>query len=163
MHVGQAPSFEALVGWEFDGVNTARLAAPVRKFRKGFYDGPPRERRGPEPCIHGFNIPIHQDGVMQPHRAKPSDDEPRRFGFYRVHSVDPAARDARYPAALLLDYGLGRNPVLDPSSRLRDYLVQIYPDDSDLLLGHAFVALTRCRISMGFFVLTRARRHRFGG
>ena len=163
MHIGVSPEFTSLSGWEFDGINTGRLAAPVRKFRKGFYHGPERGPAGPTSCIHGYNVPIHQDGLGRPHRAKPDDESPRRFGFYRVQAVDPASRDRRYPGALLLDYGLGGNHPLDPSSRLRDYLVQIYPDDPDLLLGHAFYAIARCRIPVGFFVLARARTHDFCG
>jgi len=164
MHNGGKPSFEEMAGWEFDGVNTAWIAGlgGVRKFKKGFFDGPARGD-GPEPFIQGYNIPVKQNGVGKPHVAKPREAQPKRFGFYRVHPVQPASRDAKYPNAVLLDYSKGGNFALDPSNLLRDYLVQIYPDDPTLLLGHAFGALLGLRIPISFFILSRNNRHDFTG
>ena len=71
------------------------------------------------------------------------------------------ARDARYPNALLLDYSLGGNGLFGPP--LRDYVVQVYPDDPDLLLGKAYLALAGLRIPLSFFVLKRLRSHDFAG
>lgn len=160
---GVAPSFDELLGWEFDGINVGFVPGllGIRKFRKGFYEGAPRVASGPEPCIHGYNIPVRQDGVERAHQAKPSDAAPKRFGFYRVYSASLAKVHNRYPNALLLDYGLGANG-LDPSGFLRDYLVKV-DGSRDLLLGKAYLALGIIKPFVGFFVLRRSLRHTFSG
>jgi len=148
---GTTPELEALVGWQFRGCNTpnwARLAG-IKKFIKGFY------AEGEK--VYGYNCPVKQDGLSSPWRAKPSDAAPKRFGFYTVERVDPTARDNAYLHAVLLDYGKGDNPLLDPSRGLRDYLVQVSPDNPDLYLGKAYFALGQGRIATSFFVLERDR------
>ncbi len=164
MMQGKAPEFSDLVGWEYAGINTAAAAHwfGFGKFKKGFYQGVPRVSHGPEPYIQGYNVVVHQNGLKEPHRAMPDEDHPKRHGFFRVHAVVSGARDARYPNALLLDYGLGRNGLL-PSAVLRDYVVQVYEDDASLLLGEADLALGPLRIPAGFFVLNRQNRHNFKG
>lgn len=161
---GVAPAFESLVGWEFAGLNTGIVPGllGIRKFKKGFYEGPALAS-GPEPFVQGYNIPVRQSGLDAPHVAKPSDDRPKRFGFYRVHHVVPGARDSKYPNALLLDYGLANAGFLSLPRFLRDYLVQIYPDDDSLLLGVAYVALGPVRLRQDAFVLKRMNRHDFRG
>jgi hypothetical protein len=165
MRDGVAPAFDALAGWEFAGINTAWIASlgGVKKFIKGFYEGPPRTTEGPSPFIQGYNVPVRQNGVGNPHVAKPSPERPKRFGFYRVHHVVPGARHSRFENALLLDYGLGGNPALAPDRVLRDYLVQVYPDNPELLLGYADVAAFGIRFFMSYFVLQRMGRHDFTG
>ena len=79
-------------------------------------------------------------------QAKPTDADPKRFGFYRVVPVDATARDNRYLHALLLDYGLGNNPRTDPSAGLRDYLVQVDRADPDVFLGKAYYAVGPARL-----------------
>ena len=70
--------------------------------------------------------------------------------------VDPTAPDNRYLHALLLDYGQGKNPRLDASAGLRDYLVQVDAGDPDLLLGKAYYALGPVRVpTASFFILER--------
>ena len=78
-----------------------------------------------------------------------------------MHEPVEGARDARYPNSLLLDYSLGGNGLFGPP--LRDYVVQIYPDDPTLLLGKAYLALVGLRIPLSFFVLKRLREHDFAG
>jgi hypothetical protein len=147
---GATPATEALVGWEFRGINTpswARLAG-IKKFVKGFIaheDG----------RITGYNCPVVQDGLARPWRTLPDDSAPKRFGFYAVTPVDPTSRDNAYLHALLLDYGAGGNKPWDPSRGLRDYLVEI---DRDLYLGKAYYALGPIRLGVSFFVLERFRR-----
>lgn len=166
MRAGVAPRFEDLAGWEFAGanVNAASELIGVRKFKKGFYEGgAPRVAAGPTPFLQGYNVVCFQDGLYMAHRAKPSEEHPKRFGYYRVHAVVPGAPDSLYENALLLDYGLGANGVSE-ATLLRDYLVQVYPDDRDLLLGHAFYALPfGLRLSLGIFVLSRVNQHDFKG
>lgn len=159
MRGGVAPTFDSLQGWEFAGTNVGRVSdlLGIRKFKKGFYVGAPRVSDGPEPFLQGYNVVVEQNGVGTPHVARPTDAAARRHGFYRAHAVVPGAIDAVYPNALLLDYGLGRNGI-EPSGLLRDYLVQVYADDRDLLLGRAFLALGRLRVHAGYFVLSRSNR-----
>src|SRR5690606_22005234 len=101
MRNGVAPRFEDLVGWEFGGDNAVPLfrLLGIRKFVKGFYEGPPRSPRGPEPFVQGYNIDVANNADDGPHLLKPSKDAPKRYGFYRVHAVVPGARDDRYPNA----------------------------------------------------------------
>ncbi len=164
MRAGVAPSFDDLRGWEFSGTNAGALTdlLGIRKFKKGFYEGAPRVPRGPTPFIQGYNVVVAQNGIGNPHVAKPNDESPKRHGFYRVHQVVSGARDDKYPNALLLDYGLGKNGG-NPAGLLRDYLVQVDPDDKDLLLGKAYLALLGMRIPVGFFVLVRHNKHEFAG
>jgi hypothetical protein len=163
MQCGVAPRFEDLVGWEWGGGNSvfgARLVG-VRKFVKGFYEGPPRATRGPEPFVQGYNIDTKGNADDAAHVFRGNPDKPKRYGFYRVHRVVERAKDSRYPNALLLDYSLGGNGLFGPP--LRDYLVQVYPDDPDLLLGKAYAAVMGLRIPLSFFVLKRLHRHEFTG
>lgn len=153
---GETPSADALVGWEWRGQNLGPIApfTPFQKFVKGFY----RARAGD---VFGFNIPVVQDGPRRAWTARPSDDAPRRFGFFRVDRVDPASRDNAYLHALLLDYGRGKNPLLDVTKGLRDYVVRVEPGKDDLLLGKAYYALGPARVPAGFFVLERRRPSTF--
>lgn len=157
MRAGIAPTFESLGGWEFAGTNVGAVSdlLGIRKFKKGFYVGAARVPHGPQPFIHGYNVVVEQNGVGKPHIAPAS---PKRHGFYRVHAVVPESMDNVYPNALLLDYGLGRNGI-EPSGLLRDYLVQVYADDADLLLGRAYFAVAGMRIHGGYFVLARDARY----
>ena len=81
----------------------------------------------------------------------------KRFGFYEVYNVDATARDNRYLHAVLLDYGKGENPALDPTQVLRDYVVQVDPANPDLFLGKAYSAFGPVRIPTNFFILERFR------
>jgi hypothetical protein len=152
---GEAPDPERLAGWEFRGTNVAAFTKllGIKKFIKGFY-------RSSAGQLLGYNIPVVQDAVTEPWRYKHG-ESPRRFGFYRVDPVDPAARDNAYLNSLLLDYGRGGNHELDPTSTLRDYLVRVERGADDLLLGKAFVAVGPLRVPVGFFVLERLRASAF--
>src|SRR5688500_12982126 len=76
MRRGQAPSLQALAGWEWRGLNTMFWAptAGIKKFVKGFY-------QADDGGIYGYNEPIVQNRLDQPWIAKPSDVSPKRFGF----------------------------------------------------------------------------------
>jgi hypothetical protein len=106
----------------------------------------------------GYNCPVVQNALDGRWRTQPSDDAPKRFGFYEVAPVDPTARDNHYLHALLLDYGRGGNAFWDPSRNLRDYLVQVDAGNPDLLLGKAYLAAGPARIAMSYFILERFRR-----
>ncbi|MGN6106784.1 MAG: hypothetical protein ACTHU0_16875 [Kofleriaceae bacterium] len=150
---GATPDLEALVGWEFRGINHpawARIVG-IKKFVKGFF-------RGEDGRAMGYNCPVVQNVLDGRWHTKPSDTAPKRFGFYEVAPVDPTRRDNTYLHAVLLDYGRGGNPVWDPSSGLRDYLVQVDPANPDLFLGKAYYALGPARVHSNFFILERHRR-----
>ena len=150
---GVRPDLDALVGWEFRGINTPAWAklAGIKKFVKGFF-------RTDDGQVMGYNCPVVQDGLELPWRTKPSNHAPKRFGFYTVDPTDPTARDNAYLHAVLLDYSRGGNPATDPSRGLRDYLVQVDSNNPDLYLGKAYFALGPARLSVSFFVLERDRR-----
>ena len=151
---GEAPPLSAIVGWEWRGLNSQAWAKPagIKKFIKGFFETDSGE-------VYGYNEPVVQNRLDQPWIAKPSDVSPKRFGFFVVEPVDPTARDNAYLKSLLLDYGRGKNPALDPSQTLRDYVVRVNPGSDELLLGTAFVAVgpARVRVPKSYFVLEKHR------
>jgi hypothetical protein len=155
---GATPDLDGLIGWEFRGINATPPGAPpiarlagIEKFVKGMF-------RGDDGRALGYNCPVVQNVLDGRWQTRPSDAEPRRFGFYSVAPVDPTSRDNRYLHALLLDYGKGGNPIWDASRGLRDYLVQVAPEDPDLLIGKAYAAIGPGRIAVGYFILERWRR-----
>jgi hypothetical protein len=155
---GTPPDLDALVGWEFRGINcTPRGALPlarlagIQKFVKGIF-------RAGDGRVMGYNCPVIQNVLDGRWRTRPSDSAPRRFGFYEVSPVDATARDNHYLHALLLDYGKGGNAAWDPTRGLRDYLVQVDAGNPDLFLGKAYYAIGPARVAAGFFLLERFRR-----
>lgn len=155
---GATPDLDALVGWEFRGINHLPLndylplaqIAGIKKFVKGFY-------RAEDGRVMGYNIPVARNVLDGRWHLKPSDTEPKRFGFYQVAAVDPTARDNTYLHAVLLDYSKGGNHRLDVTNGLRDYLVQVDPSNPDLYLGKAYYAVGPLRIATNFFILERHR------
>lgn len=158
---GARPRFEDLAGREFLGYNPPALLQliGIGKFVKGFQGlgaaDPPRLPARADALGWGYNRAVKRSPIEQPwDLARPADDR-GRFGFYQVRPVDPAARDGRYPQALLLDYGSGGNPALDPSRIIRDYLVHVPMGGEDLYLGKAYLTLGPVRKFSNFFLLAR--------
>lgn len=149
---GATPDLDALVGWEFRGINHLPLNVlpianllGIKKFVKGFF-------RTEEGRVMGYNSPTKNNALDgRWHVAA------KRFGFYEVYPVDATARDNKYLHAVLLDYGKGENPALDPSQVLRDYVVQVDAKNPDLFLGKAYGAFGPLRIPTNFFILERFR------
>ncbi|MSP16811.1 MAG: hypothetical protein EXR73_09415 [Myxococcales bacterium] len=154
MRRGEPPDPAALAGWEWRGLNTMAWAplAGIKKFVKGFY-------RSSAGRVLGYNIPIAQDAITLPWRARPSEAHPKRFGHFLVTEPDAASSDNAFLNSLLLDYGRGPNPFFDPSAGLRDYLVRIERGSDELLLGTAYFAAgpLRLRVPRAYFVLERRR------
>jgi hypothetical protein len=158
MQRGETPEVDALIGWEFRGINTtppgsppiARLAG-IQKFVKGMF-------RAADGRAMGYNSPVVQNALDGRWHTRPSDESPRRFGFYALTPVDPTSRDNHYLHAILIDYGKGGNARWDVTSGLRDYLVQVDANNPDLFLGKAYAAIGPARLPLGFFVLERFRR-----
>ncbi len=105
----------------------------------------------------GYNVPVARNVLDGRWHLKPTDREPKRFGFYAVAPVDPTARDNVYLHAVLLDYSNGGNARLDVTNGLRDYLVRVDPANPDLFLGKAYYAIGPLRIATNFFILERHR------
>jgi hypothetical protein len=149
LRAGRAPRESDLAGFEWRGYNTAPFTAllGIRKFIKGFFMGP----RG----LEGYNIPARQNPFAEPWKHKPDAEAPTRFGFYLAAHC---AANAAYPEALLLDYGASpRNARWRPERVIRDYLVQPFPGDPNVLLGKAYIAVGPWRLSSNYFVLERLR------
>jgi hypothetical protein len=156
MRLGVPPDMASLVGWEFKGYNVLEPAEllGIRKFKKGFYLEDPGRDAALGIC--GYNVQIHPNTLGEPWIDKTRKGEPIRHGWYDVYPVSLSEIDNKYPNALLINYGLSpKNFVLDPSRLLRDYIVQVYPDDPDLVLGKAHAALGPMRIAINFFILGR--------
>ena len=152
LRTSKAPTLELLVDFEWRGCNTSwRLKAMgLQKFIKGFF------QLGAN--VEGYNIPVQQNGLEAPWLDQPTPQSPKRFAFYRVTQVDKESIDNLYPEALLLDYGAShRNPNYGIERLIRDYLVQPNPDNPNLLLGKAYLALSSLRLPSNFFVLERLR------
>lgn len=160
---GSTPSLERLAGYEFKGYNLPFLTQVLgfRKFKKGFFPGQGQSVEGGE--ITGYNVMVEQNGQEAAWIAKPSEDEPKRHSFFRVYRVRHSERDSLYPNALLLNYGLGGNPPWNPARFLRDYLVQVDPDNPDLLLGKAYFSAGPLRLFPSFFVLERHNESDYEG
>ena len=158
---GITPRFEGLLGSEFRGFNPPIFARILgfQKFKKGFFLDAGQTVDGP--TISGYNVWVRQNWLDDPHLATPSEDHPKRHGFYLVGRVDPAGVDNKHPRALLLDYGKGRNAKLNPERVIRDYLVRVDPDNPDLFLGRAYMALGPLRVFSNYFVLDRYNEANF--
>ncbi len=150
---GVLPALDTFPGWVFRGTNTPGWAPllGIKKFMKGFW-------REPDGRVSGYNLPAVQNSLYEPWKAKPNDQNPKRFGFYSVDNVDPEAIDNAYMHSVLLDYSQGGNPLWDPSRGLRDYVVQVDAANPDLFLGKAYYALGPARLATSFFLLERDRR-----
>jgi len=152
---GVMPDLGGLVGWEFRGINRMMLnqvpwanAVGIKKFLKGFF-------RASDGRVMGYNSPVDSTNALD---GRWNITE-KRFGFYEVYPVDATARDNEYLHALLLDYGKGGNKPYDITRGLRDYLIQVDPQNPDLLLGKAYFAVGPARIGgLNFFILERHRR-----
>lgn len=160
---GTMPDLEMLVGWEFRGHNPPAWAkiAGITKFKKGFF----RKGRGPWP-YEGYNLPVEPTPISEPWECKPSNDNPKRFGFYAVLPASEAqnSRDRRFPNSIFLNYAAApENPRLDPSRVIKDYVVQVDPDNPDLFLGKAFLTLGPARVFSNFFLLERDCKSNFTG
>ncbi len=149
---GAMPDLDALVGWEFRGINHLPLnVLPVanllgiKKFVKGFY----RTEQGD---VMGYNSATVNNALDGRWTVAA-----KRYGFYAVAPVDPTAHDNKYLHAVLLNYGKGGNSFYDPTGLLRDYLVQVDKRNPDLFLGKAYGALGPLRIHTNFFILERFR------
>lgn len=113
--------------------------------------------RAPSGQLRGWNLRLEQDGLDAPPRPRTRrNGELFTFGHFEVvpaHGRRPLIVDEEH---LLLDYGRGGNPRLDPIGRLRDPIVAPDPKNPDLLLGWSYLELGQRRVSTpSFFTLER--------
>ena len=156
MRCGRSPDLARLSGWEFRGFNTPEVLqlAGIRKFKKGFFRNDPS--RPHKDGIQGYNVNVVQGTLGDPWVDALKNGKPVRMGWYETRAVDLAEPDGKYPNAALINYAASRrNPAIDPTRLLRDYLVQVYPDNADLYLGKAFLAFGPLRLFVSYFVLER--------
>ena len=147
---GTVPDTDRLVGYEFRGFNKPFFTkiAGFQKFRKGFY------KKGEE--TWGYNINVVQGSLDKPWSCKPSDDDPKRFGFYAVKPIADDDAAAKETGAILLDYSEGKNGLFE-GSFLRDYVKQVDPDNEDLYLGKAYSSFGGRQMMPTFFIIERDR------
>ena len=156
MRCGNTPDLARLSGWEFRGFNTPEALALVglKKFKKGFYRADPS--RPHAQGIQGYNVVEVQNRLGEPWIDVEHKGKPKRIGWYEARRVDLADDHNKYPNAILINYGASdKNFKGDPSRLLRDYLIQVYPDNPDLYLGKAFIPIGPLRLPMAYFVLER--------
>lgn len=153
---GMTPEFTELVGYEFDGFNTMDLTQliGIRRFRKGFLAAD--ETVGNEE-IGGYNVTVRPGPPTAEWDIVYKKGKPHRHSPYRVYRVPAGDKEDKYPQSLLINYDCPRNPVWNPGF-LRDYLVKVTPDNPDLFLGKAYVALGAMRVYVSYFVLHRAEK-----
>lgn len=161
---GTAPTLESLAGYEFRGYNVLPavphavmwLLSNVR-FIKCFFqkEGDPALQDAEH--IHGYNLKVTRGGLDDPWSCNPNDEKPDRIGNYRVHPKRPREPFDEYPHAVFLDYNLPSNNFFTGKT-IEDYLVQVSPDNPDLLLGKAYFRAGFIR-SPSFFILERYRKH----
>jgi hypothetical protein len=161
---GTAPTLESLAGYEFRGYNV--LPAPAHlvmwllsniRFIKCFFQKEGDAPIGEADHIHGYNLKVKRGGLDDPWSCNPDDEKPDRIGLYHVHPKRPREPLDEYPHAVFLDYNLPVNNFFTGKT-IEDYLVQVSPDNPDLLLGKAYFRAGPIR-SPSFFILERLQKH----
>ncbi len=106
-------------------------------------------------ALRGWNVRLEQTGWEGPPVPKIRRGRPVTFGHYAV--VPAPQGTPRTPSgALLLDYGAGGNPALDPAGLLRDPVVALEAGGVDLLLGWTYAALGPLAVpTPSYFLLSR--------
>ena len=144
---GIMPNLETMLGYEFDGYNTAAIAVLIgRKFIKGF-----RLEHG---IPKGYNLKAEQNGVIEPWIPKGG-----AFGFFDIYPAKDDKRFNRYQNALLFNYGTDGRNGLFTGKGLRDYVVQPYHENSDVLLGKAYMVLGPFAPFVSWFVLRKRNKN----
>ena len=151
---GTMPKMTEMAGWEFQGRNLSFMSIilRIRRFTKGFLPLP--EGALDSTVIDGYNILIKQKGGQdKPWIPWTRKGVPLKHGFFKVHTAPHG--DDKYPHAIFFDYAEGVNPWWHPGRTLKDYTVQVYPDDPTLLVGKAYLALGSLRIFGGHYLMRR--------
>lgn len=94
--------------------------------------------RGRGGTIGGWNVRVEQE---PPHHARLKGGKPWIFGHYEVTPLRPGECPIEVREGVLLDYGRGANPTIDPTRIVRDPLVALRPGSVDTLLGYTYVRI----------------------
>lgn len=151
MTVGSVPAIDDLLGWEFRGWNIQAATAILgtRKFKKGFFG----EAGAAE--ASGYNVPVVQNGKKEPWIAKPSEEKPKRYFFFKALPAS-AVPDAKYPKSVVVDYRRWEGYfALNPVRFTVDYLVCPEPTNRHLVLGKSYWQAGPLSPFLGYFVLER--------
>ncbi len=109
--------------------------------------------RGRGGTIGGWNVRVEQE---PPHHPRLKDGKPWIFGHYEVVPMRPSECPLPVGEGVLLDYGRGENPALDPTRVVRDPLVALTPGGVEILLGYTYVrVLGRSFGTPSWFLLER--------
>lgn len=148
---GVQPDTDDLAGWEFRGFNVPDLLTMVgnKKFKSGFV------ANGDGGVVHGYQVFVRQNRLGEAWIDKIRHGESVKHSFSNVYPVRNDEVDNLYPNALLLNYASDRSAWYSPARVRRDYVVQVYVDNNDLLLGKAYAAIGGRRVAVAFFVLER--------
>lgn len=149
MRDGRQP--ETFVGSEFMGLNTGFLPKlfGFQKFIKTFYLK--------DTLTFGNNFRVKQNNPESEYVKLFKDYQPVPQGHFLVVSAKDRDKWNHYSDAVFLDYGIINNAWYQPARLLRDYLVQPFPENPGILLGHAYFAVGPFQISGAFFVLERIK------
>jgi hypothetical protein len=105
--------------------------------------------------VRGWNLRIRQQGLDGPLEPLRKNGREITFGHFRVVSCEGYDMPVK-TRGVLLDYGLGGNGALDPTSRVRDPIVALTPGSADVLLGWTYLDLGFARIGTpSYFLLER--------
>jgi hypothetical protein len=96
--------------------------------------------------LRGWNLRLEQTGLDGPLVPRQRRGVDFHFGHFRVEPAAGYALPRPLPQALVLDYGLGGNPRLDPSNRIRDPIVAVNEGSAELLLGWTYLDLGAFRV-----------------
>jgi hypothetical protein len=134
----------ALDGTRYRGVSLGLPGFMDRLLWKTFEKTFHRDADG---TLRGWNVRVEQTGLEGELRPRIRRGKPWTFGHYVVEDEGDH---------LLLDYGQGANPRLDPTRLARDPLVAVHEGDPTWLLGATDVALPGRRVrTPSYFVLVR--------
>lgn len=103
--------------------------------------------------VRGWNVRVEPS---PPHAARLRRGKEWTFGHYEVVSLRPGECPLPIREGLLLDYGRGDNPALDPTRFVRDPIVALTAGSVDLLLGYTYLrVLGRSIGTPSWFLLER--------
>lgn len=146
---------DQIADWEYRGISLGMPEFVDRLAWKTFLKTFHREESG---VVRGWNVRLEQYGIDGPIELMEKDGEPIRFGHYRVAPLADYTLPCPVKRGLMLDYGLGGNPTLDPTRFVRDPVVALEEGSVERLLGWSYVDLAGIRLGTpSFFLLERLR------
>lgn len=90
--------------------------------------------------VRGWNVRMVQNGLNGPHEAqRDPNDQPKMFGYFQVRNMPAQKLPRLHQGHALLDYGVARNPIFDPSRLVRDPLVALRSGSTEVLWGRTYL------------------------